>query len=99
MPGTIDPTKEALNKGFLYTRGKVIGGCSNVNAIAYIRGHKADYDSWTSQDEDFKIIMDSMICFMYKALQLINVKVVKNISIPYNNDFNGVRQNGVGEYQ
>jgi choline dehydrogenase-like flavoprotein len=27
------------------------------------------------------------------------IKVAKNLGIPYNNDFNGVRQNGVGEYQ
>ena len=26
-------------------------------------------------------------------------KVVKDFGIPYNNDFNGVRQNGVGEHQ
>jgi hypothetical protein len=26
-------------------------------------------------------------------------KVAKNLGIPYNNDFNGVRQNGVGGYQ
>jgi hypothetical protein len=26
-------------------------------------------------------------------------KIAKNLGIPYNNDFNGVRQNGVGNYQ
>ncbi|PKY35023.1 hypothetical protein RhiirB3_533029, partial [Rhizophagus irregularis] len=26
-------------------------------------------------------------------------KIANNLGIPYNNDFNGVKQNGVGEYQ
>jgi 4-pyridoxate dehydrogenase len=29
-------------------RGKVIGGCSSVNAMAYVRGHADDYDRWAS---------------------------------------------------
>ena len=27
-------------------RGKVIGGSFSVNAMAYVRGHRDDYDSW-----------------------------------------------------
>ena len=25
-------------------RGKVIGGCSSINAMSYVRGHRTDYD-------------------------------------------------------
>ena len=31
-----------------YARGKVIGGCSSINAMIYMRGQKSDYDHWES---------------------------------------------------
>lgn len=27
-------------------RGKVVGGCSSTNAMAYVRGHRLDFDRW-----------------------------------------------------
>ncbi len=32
-----------------YPRGKVIGGCSAINAMIYMRGQAADYDGWAGQ--------------------------------------------------
>ncbi|MFZ3323669.1 MAG: GMC family oxidoreductase N-terminal domain-containing protein [Usitatibacter sp.] len=29
-----------------YARGKVLGGCSSINAMVYMRGQRSDYDLW-----------------------------------------------------
>jgi choline dehydrogenase-like flavoprotein len=29
-----------------WTRGKIVGGCSTVNGMLYVRGNPADYDGW-----------------------------------------------------
>ena len=29
-----------------YTRGRVLGGCSSINGMIYMRGQSADYDGW-----------------------------------------------------
>ena len=31
-----------------YARGKVLGGCSSINAMVYMRGQKSDYDHWSA---------------------------------------------------
>ena len=31
------------------SRGRVIGGCGSINAMIYLRGHRADFDGWAEQ--------------------------------------------------
>jgi choline dehydrogenase len=36
------------NAVHLWSRGKVLGGSSAINAMAHIRGHRANYDGWAA---------------------------------------------------
>nr|WP_322096525.1 GMC family oxidoreductase [Pelagibius marinus] len=39
--------EEGLNgRSLVYPRGKLLGGCSSVNGMIYMRGQAADYDHW-----------------------------------------------------
>ncbi len=33
-------------RSLMYPRGKVLGGCSSINGMLYLRGQAADYDGW-----------------------------------------------------
>ena len=49
--------KTAAEKGLngrslLYPRGRVLGGCSSINGMIYMRGQVGDYDSWVKATGD-----------------------------------------------
>ena len=35
-----------------YTRGRVLGGCSAVNGMLYLRGNRQNYDDWAAAGAD-----------------------------------------------
>ena len=41
-----DPDPNLDNRRIEAMRGKVLGGCSSINVMAYTRGHPGDYDRW-----------------------------------------------------
>ena len=45
---TIEPDPGLNGRTIGYARGKVLGGCSSINAMIYMRGQKTDYDHWAS---------------------------------------------------
>jgi choline dehydrogenase/4-pyridoxate dehydrogenase len=43
-----EPEETMAGRRIEVARGKVIGGSSTINAMAYVRGNRADYDRWAS---------------------------------------------------
>ncbi|EUC70822.1 choline dehydrogenase [Alcanivorax sp. 97CO-5] len=41
-----EPQEHLKGRQLFWPRGKTLGGSSSINAMVYIRGHKADYDHW-----------------------------------------------------
>lgn len=46
-----------------WPRGKVVGGCSTINAMLYVRGNRHDYDHWAIDNPgwDFQSILPYFI--------------------------------------
>ena len=42
------PQEHLDNRQMPWTRGKILGGCSTVNGMLYIRGHRKNYDDWAA---------------------------------------------------
>jgi choline dehydrogenase len=47
-----EPDPGLNGRSILYARGKVLGGCSSINAMLYLRGQKRDYDEWARLAND-----------------------------------------------
>lgn len=46
------PQKHVRNRKMFQPRGKVLGGSSSTNAMAYIRGNSLDYDDWADMGNE-----------------------------------------------
>ena len=42
----IEPDLGLNGRSIAYARGKVLGGCSSINGMIYMRGQRSDYDHW-----------------------------------------------------
>ncbi|HWK82167.1 MAG TPA: GMC family oxidoreductase N-terminal domain-containing protein [Caldimonas sp.] len=45
-----EPAAGLNGRSLRYPRGKVLGGCSSINGMIYIRGQARDYDGWGAGD-------------------------------------------------
>jgi choline dehydrogenase len=43
---TTEPDAGLNGRTIAYARGRVLGGCSSINAMIYMRGQSSDYDHW-----------------------------------------------------
>ena len=43
-----EPCDGLNGRSILYARGRVLGGCSSINAMVYMRGQSNDYDAWAA---------------------------------------------------
>ncbi|KAK9871975.1 hypothetical protein WA026_015219 [Henosepilachna vigintioctopunctata] len=59
------------NGSCTWPRGKVLGGCSSINFMVYIRGNKMDYDNWAEQGNDGWNYQDVMKVFKTNERSLV----------------------------
>ncbi len=43
-----EPDPHLAGRSIHYARGRVLGGCSSINAMIYMRGQKEDWDHWAA---------------------------------------------------
>jgi choline dehydrogenase len=56
-----EPCAGLNGRSIIYARGKVLGGCSSINAMVYMRGQKRDYDEWAALTGDSGWNWDSVL--------------------------------------
>lgn len=49
---TTEPDPGLAGRSIHYARGRVIGGCSSINAMIHMRGQASDYDLWAQATGD-----------------------------------------------
>ena len=47
-----EPEPGLNGRSILYARGRVLGGCSSINGMIYMRGQAEDYDGWAESTGD-----------------------------------------------
>ncbi|MEM9528374.1 MAG: GMC family oxidoreductase N-terminal domain-containing protein, partial [Bacteroidota bacterium] len=121
-----EPQQHVQNRKIYLPHGKVLGGSSSTNAMAYVRGNRADYDDWAALGNkgwDY----DSILPYFRKSeanADLDNefhgsngelhvefakkfqtpfrkafIKGCQEVGMPFNEDYNGAVQKGVGNFQ
>jgi len=62
-----EPDPGLNGRSIIYARGKVLGGCSSINAMIYMRGQAADYEEWARQTGDASWGWESVLPIFRKS--------------------------------
>jgi choline dehydrogenase len=61
-----EPDAGLNGRSLRYPRGKVLGGCSSINGMIYMRGQSRDYDGWAESCGDASWRWDACLPFFMK---------------------------------
>jgi choline dehydrogenase len=106
------PQEHAHGRRLAWPRGKVLGGSSSLNAMIWVRGAPADFDTWAylgadgwTWDEVRPAYerLESELClltaFEPDAVHVAIVEAAQECGIPLNRNYNGAEQDGVSFMQ
>ena len=62
-----EPEAGLNGRSILYARGRVLGGCSSINAMLYLRGQSHDYDRWAALTGDASWSWDNVLPIFKKT--------------------------------
>ncbi|BAO89649.1 GMC family oxidoreductase [Caballeronia cordobensis] len=120
-----EPDEAVAGRRIDWPRGKVLGGCSSLNGLLYVRGQREDYDRWAELGNTGWSFNDVLPYFMKSEdqergasayhgvggpLKVSDLRLrrpiadhfiaaAQEIGIPFNDDYNGPTQEGVGYFQ
>ncbi|OBF11310.1 GMC family oxidoreductase N-terminal domain-containing protein [Mycobacterium sp. ACS4331] len=69
---TTEPDPGLADRSIIYARGRVIGGCSSINAMIHMRGQASDYELWAQATGDDRWLWggpDGQTLDIYKELE------------------------------
>jgi choline dehydrogenase len=58
-----EPAAGLNGRSLRYPRGKVLGGCSSINGMIYMRGQSRDYDHWAEVTDDPRWRWDNSLAY------------------------------------
>ena len=106
------PQEFAHNRRLHLPRGKVVGGSHALNAMIWVRGNPADYDTWAylgNTDwswarvkpifERIEKTQDVLTAYQPHPVHRSIVEAAVEYGLPYNADYNGETQDGVSYVQ
>jgi choline dehydrogenase-like flavoprotein len=97
------PQRHLNQRVLRYTQAKVIGGGSSINAQLYTRGVPADYDDWERLGGATGWSWRDVLPYFKRSennQRFANeFQAGQEMGMPFNPDFNGAAQQGLGYYQ